>query len=113
MSLTGFHPLRDKILPQTLQVVADQGCNLEGSSPCEGTAYRGVYCIEASYLYWYRGIVLVLESRVRSEVMKGTCNGIGGELIIRTCNGIEGEVIIRTCNGIEGEVVIRTWRRAR
>jgi hypothetical protein len=41
MSLTGFHPLWDKILSQNLQAVADQGCHSEGSSPCKGTAYRG------------------------------------------------------------------------
>jgi hypothetical protein len=45
MSLTGFHPLWDKILSQILQTVADQGCHLEGSSPYKGTAYRGVYCM--------------------------------------------------------------------
>jgi hypothetical protein len=44
MSLTGFHPLWGKILSQTLQAVADQGCHLEGSAPYKGTAYRGVYC---------------------------------------------------------------------
>jgi hypothetical protein len=46
MSLTGFHPLWDKILSQNLQAVADQGCHLEGSSPYKGTAYRGEYCTE-------------------------------------------------------------------
>jgi hypothetical protein len=45
MSLTGFHPLWDKIISQNLQAVADQGCHLEGSSPYKGTAYKGVYCI--------------------------------------------------------------------
>jgi hypothetical protein len=44
MSLTGFHPLWDKILSQNQQAVADQGCHLEGSSPYKGTAYRGVHC---------------------------------------------------------------------
>jgi hypothetical protein len=44
MSLTGFHPLWDKILSQNLQAVADQGCHLEGSSPYQGTAYRGEDC---------------------------------------------------------------------
>jgi hypothetical protein len=42
MSLTGFHPLWDKILSQNLQAVADQGCHLKGSSPHKGIAYRGV-----------------------------------------------------------------------
>jgi hypothetical protein len=41
MSLTGFHPLYDMILSQNLQAVADQGCHLEGSSPHQGTAYKG------------------------------------------------------------------------
>jgi hypothetical protein len=40
MSLTGIHPLWDKILSQNLQAVADQGCHLEGSSLNKGTAYR-------------------------------------------------------------------------
>jgi hypothetical protein len=44
MSLTGFHPLWDTILSQNLKAVADQGCQLEGSSPHKGTAYRGVFC---------------------------------------------------------------------
>jgi hypothetical protein len=44
MSLTGFHPLWNKILSQNLQAVADQGCHLEGSSTYKGTAYRRVYC---------------------------------------------------------------------
>jgi hypothetical protein len=44
MSLTGFHPLWDKILSQNLHAVADQGGHLEGSSPNKGTADRGVYC---------------------------------------------------------------------
>jgi hypothetical protein len=44
MSITGFHPFRDKILSQNLQAVADQGCHLKGSSPYKGTACRGVYC---------------------------------------------------------------------
>jgi hypothetical protein len=39
MSLTGFHPLRDKIISQNLQAVADQGCHLEGSSPYKRTLY--------------------------------------------------------------------------
>jgi hypothetical protein len=43
MSLTGFHVLRDKLMSQYLQVVAEQGWHL-GSSPYEGTAYRGVIC---------------------------------------------------------------------
>jgi hypothetical protein len=46
MSLTGFHPLWDKIVSQNLQAVADQGCHLEGSSPCKGTAYRGYTVLE-------------------------------------------------------------------
>jgi hypothetical protein len=45
MSLTGSHPLWEKIFTQKLQAVADQGCHLEGSSSYKGTAYRGVYCI--------------------------------------------------------------------
>jgi hypothetical protein len=44
MSLTGFHPLWNKILSQILQAAADRGCHLEGSSPYKGTAYRGVCC---------------------------------------------------------------------
>jgi hypothetical protein len=48
MSLTGFHPLWDKILSQNLQAVADQGCHLKGSSPHKRTAYRGVYCFMGS-----------------------------------------------------------------
>jgi hypothetical protein len=44
MSLTGFHPLRDKLILKNLQAVADLGCHLEGSSPLKGFAYRGVYC---------------------------------------------------------------------
>jgi hypothetical protein len=42
MSLTGFHPLWDKIISQNPQAVADQGCHLQGSSPSKGTAYRGL-----------------------------------------------------------------------
>jgi hypothetical protein len=45
MSLTGFHPLWDKILSQNLQAVADQGFHSDGSSPYKGNAYRRVYCI--------------------------------------------------------------------
>jgi hypothetical protein len=41
MSLTGFHPLWDKILSQNPQAVADQGCHLEGSSPIRGPLIRG------------------------------------------------------------------------
>jgi hypothetical protein len=41
MSLTGFHTLWDKILTQNLQAVADQECNLEGSSPFKETAIEG------------------------------------------------------------------------
>jgi hypothetical protein len=48
MSLTGFHPLWDKILSQNLQAVADQGCHLEGSSPVKGTAYRG-YTVQCGF----------------------------------------------------------------
>jgi hypothetical protein len=44
MSLTGYHPLWDKIISQNLQAVADQGFHLEGTSPYNGTAYRGVHC---------------------------------------------------------------------
>jgi hypothetical protein len=44
MSVTGFHPLWDKILSQILQAFADQGCHLEGSSPYKGIAFKGVYC---------------------------------------------------------------------
>jgi hypothetical protein len=40
MSLTGFHPIWDKILSQNLQAVADQRCHLEGSSPYKWTAFR-------------------------------------------------------------------------
>jgi hypothetical protein len=53
MSLLGFPALWDKTLSssssssssQNLQAVADEGCHLEGPSPNQGTAYRGVYCI--------------------------------------------------------------------
>jgi hypothetical protein len=48
MSLTGFHPLWDKILSQNLQAVADQECHLEGSSPYKSTAYRGAHCNKLS-----------------------------------------------------------------
>jgi hypothetical protein len=58
MSLTGFPPLWNKILSQSLQAVADQGCHL-GAFPYKGTAYRGVYCLHISLvklqmcLEWY------------------------------------------------------------
>jgi hypothetical protein len=41
MSLTGFHPLLNKIFSQNLLAIADQRCDLKGSSPYKGTAYRG------------------------------------------------------------------------
>jgi hypothetical protein len=44
ISLTGFHPIWDKILSQNLQAVADQGCQLEGSSPYKGAAYSSSIC---------------------------------------------------------------------
>jgi hypothetical protein len=47
-SLTEFHPLQDEILSQNLQVIADQVCHLEGSSPYKGTNSRGVYCSRIS-----------------------------------------------------------------
>jgi hypothetical protein len=37
MSITGFYPLWDKILSQTLQAV-NEGCHLEASFPYKGTA---------------------------------------------------------------------------
>jgi hypothetical protein len=40
MSLTGIHPVWDKILSQNLQAIATQGCHFnKGSSPYKGTAY--------------------------------------------------------------------------
>jgi hypothetical protein len=68
MSLTGFHPLWDKILSQNLQAVADQGCHLEGSSPYKGTDYRGLYSTlhHLFSLTWLEGCetLLLLCSRV-------------------------------------------------
>jgi hypothetical protein len=68
MSLTGFHPLWDKILSQNPQAVADQGCQLEGSSSYKGTAYRGGwYCIgfplKAVLLSKFDGMLRVYNQR--------------------------------------------------
>jgi hypothetical protein len=41
MSLTGLHPLWDKILSQKLQAVPDQGCHLEGSPLIRGLLVGG------------------------------------------------------------------------
>jgi hypothetical protein len=41
MSLTGFHPLWDKILSQNLQAVADHGCHFEGSPLYKGPLIGG------------------------------------------------------------------------
>jgi hypothetical protein len=52
MSVTGFHPLWDKILSQNLQAVADQECRLEGSSrgPLIG-GYNVIYNHRSAHQY--------------------------------------------------------------
>jgi hypothetical protein len=62
MSLTGLHSLWDKIFSQKLQAVADQGCHLEGSSPCKRSAYRGSYCskLNATFCLCIQGGIVLL-----------------------------------------------------